>query len=328
MGTRKEIGSRTLIDGISDFLRAQSPNRNVLVDLIKEYLGKREKSVSLCFRGNYATLYYRSKQLLKIVYKNQEIRGLFNFRYALPNPNADKYRRELVPLGVRFGNDERNISVILEGSKKVESVNLKEILKDYIALIDFWIAHRKKGEVRESDRQQELFALGFGGGGQTYFDIEYREPRETLIKEGYYDYAGGDLETKKAEYQKHSGGRFDLLGLRQEEGGYVLQFTEVKSTTGACDGKAGVLDHIRDYTKYCAYNNLVDKRKSDAVYTVNLLSEILGKGIRLTEEDIIGYEIVFIFTDGAVKKVKQYREALQKNHITVLLYDGNLNRIE
>lgn len=330
MGNKKEIGSRILIDGLSDFLTIPSPNQRCIVGLIKDYIGKAEKSISLCFRGDYATLYYRCKQLLRIEYftNYKKVKGFFNFRYALPNPNKEKYRSELNELGVKFGNDERNVSVILDGNGKVESEKLKEILQKYIELIDYWIEHRTKGTISENDRQQQLFAVGFGNSDNTFFDIEYREPRETLIKEGYYDYVGGGLEEKKAEHKKNCGGRFDLLGLRKAEGGYVLQFVEVKTKAKACDGNAGVSKHIVDYTKYCKYISLVNKRKSDAVYTINLLSAILGKGNNLTIDDITGYEIVFIFTDDSVRKVERYRKELCDNNIIIACYDKKLNRIE
>lgn len=327
MGKSKEVGSRALIDGLSDFFTTSTPNRDCLVELIKNNIDKGQNSISLCFRGDYATMYYRCRQLLKIVYRNKQVKGLFNFRYALPNPDACKYRSDLAQLGVVFGNNECEVSIVLDGNGKVEHDNLKTILTKYIELIDFWMAN-KKSEVKESDRQQQLFAVGFGNSENMYFDIEYREPRDTLIKEGYYDHVVGGIEAKKAEYKKNCGGRFDLLGLRKADSGYILQFVEVKTKAGACDGKAGVLDHIRDYTKYCKYTNLVNKRKSDAVYTVNLLSKILGKANSLTIDDVIECEIVFIFTDDAVKKVERYRQHLRDNNIAICCYDRALNRIE
>ena len=328
MGSKKEVGSRALIDKLSDFLKNPSPNQECIVELIKDYIDKREKSISLCFRGDYATLYYRCRQLLRLEYTNKQVKGFFNFRYARFSLHEVNYRDELSNLGVKFGEDLRNVSVILDGDGKVEKENLKQILTKYIELIDCWLAHVRKTTICEGDRQQQLFAIGFGNNKNTYFDIEYREPRETLIKEGYYDYVDGDLEAKKAEYQQHSGGRFDLLGLRKADGGYVLQFVEVKTKPSACDGKAGVLDHISDYTKYCNYKNMVDKRKSDAVYIVNLLSEILNTDNRLKIEDIIDHEIVFIFTDDSVRKVDQYRQALNEKNIRIVCYDKNLKRIE
>lgn len=328
MASKKEVGSRALIDELSNFLKSPSPNQECLVELIKEYIDKREKSISLCFRGDYATLYYRCRQLLRLEYTNKQIKGFFNFRYARFSPHEANYRDELSGLGVKFGNDLTNVSVILDGDGKVDKDNLKQILTKYIELIDCWLAHKRKTTICEGDRQQQLFAIGFGNSENTYFDIEYREPRETLIKEGYYDYIDGDLSAKIAEYQKHSGGRFDLLGLRKAADGYVLQFVEVKTKPGACDDPSGVLDHIRDYTKYCRYKRLVEKRKSDAVYFVNLFSKILGNNTQLHIEDIIDHEIVFIFTDGSVKKVEQYRQALSDKNIKIECYDKNLNRIE
>lgn len=328
MASKKEVGSRALIDELSNFLRTPTPNQECIVEFINNYIDKGEKSISLFFRGDYATLYYRCRQLLKLEYSNKQVKGFFDFNYARFSPRVEDYRNELSNLGVKFGKNLKNISVILDGNGKVEKQALKQILTKYIELIDCWLAHMHKKTVSEGDRQQQLFAIGFGNSENTYFDIEYREPRETLIKEGYYDYVGLDLEAKKAEYKQHCGGRFDLLGLRRTEEGYVLQFVEVKTKPNACKDPSGVLDHIRDYTKYCNYTNLVNKRKSDAVYTVNLLSEILNKDVWLKVEDIVGHEIVFIFTDDSVKMVEQYRQALDDKNIKIVCYDKNLNRIE
>ena len=329
MGKTKEIGSRALIDGISNFLTVPTDNRDCLVDLIKEKIGNGQNSISLCFRGDYATLYYRCKQLLKIRYspKYKQVRGFFNFNYARFNPDQAEIQSALADLGVRFGKDIEHICVILDGKGKVETENLKKILKTYMELINDWIACRRKSTISESDRQQQLFASLFGNRENTYFDIEYREPRETLINAGYYDDAGNDIEAKKAAYQKHSGGRFDLLGLRKAENGYILQFVEVKTTVKACDGKAGVLDHIGDYTKYCKFETLVNQRKSDAVYTVNLLSTILDTGLKISVDDVVGHEIIFIFTDRAASKVSQYQQTLEAHGIQTICYDGKLNRI-
>ena len=303
MGSKKEVGSRALIDELRNFLTNQKPNQECIVEFVKDYIDKREKSISLCFRGDRATLYYRCRQLLRLEYSNKQVKGFFNFKYARFSSRREDYRNELSELGVKFGEDLENISVILDGNGKVEKEALKLILTKYIELIDCWLGYMRKKTICEGDRQQQLFAVGFGNSENTYFDIEYREPRETLINAGYYNYIDGDLEAKKAEHKKHSGGRFDLLGLRKVNGGYVLQFVEVKTKPDSCDDPSGVLDHIRDYTKYCDYKTLVDKRKSDAVYTVNLLSEILNNDTRLNVDDIIDHEIVFIFTDDSVKRV-------------------------
>ena len=328
MGSKKEIGSRALIDELSNFLTTPTPNQECIVDFIKDYIDKQEKSISLFFRGDYATLYYRCRQLLKLEYSSKRVKGFFDFNYARFSLRAEDYRNELIELGVKFGKNIKRISVILDGDVKIEKEALKQILTKYIELIDCWLAHKRKTNISEGDRQQQLYAIGFGNSKNTYFDIEYREPRETLISAGYYDYVDGDLEAKKAEYKKNCGGRFDLLGLRKTEGGYVLQFVEVKTKPNACDDPSGVLDHIRDYTKYCSYQSLVDKRKSDAVYFVNLLSKILGDDTRLRVEDIIDHEIVFIFTDTSVRKVEQYRQVLNDNNITIECYDENLNKKE
>lgn len=327
MPNERKAGSRALIKELRDFLTGQSDNRDCIVEYIKNAIGNGEKSIALCFRGSYASLYYRCCQLLKIKLKNKNIVGEFNFRYALAHPDRENIKNQLEQKGVVYGNNERAVWFVLQGDGGVTKDNLSFILGTYIKLIDSFIGRRSRTNSREKDRQQQLFAAKFGKSDNTYFDIEYTEPRETLIKAGYYDYA----EDKIAAHKADKGGRFDLLGLRKTDGGYMLQFVELKSTTRACDGKAGVDEHIKDYTKYCKYKTLVEARKSDAVSTVNLLSKILGEKFfpeTFTKEDIVGHEIVFIFTDKAVKRVETYSENLKANDIVTVCYDGNLNPIK
>lgn len=334
MTQKKEDGSRALAyDKLEKFFTEPTSNAECLIGLIKAHIGDGHRSISMCLRGTYVSVYYRCGQLLKIIYqpRKRKIVGLFNFRYALPHPNAEKYRSELSRLGVKFGNNEKEISVTLDGSDMVESDNLEAVLNKYLELIDYWIEHKTKNEAREKDRQQQLFSMLFGNSENTYFDIEYKEPRDTLIAAGYYDFAGEDYEAKKAAFKERSGGRFDFLGLRKAGEKYVLQFVELKSTAEACDDDSGVLDHITDYTKYCRYDKLVDKRKSDAVYIVNFLSHVFRDGDESTDlklEDIVGHEIVFVFTDAAVKRVDTYRQRLTDENIKIVCYDRELNIIE
>ena len=135
-----------------------------------------------------------------------------------------------------------------------------EILQIYKSLIDDFLdpakreyAYDKKQICRKShntekDRQQQLYAAYFLNDVPTYYDIEYTE----------HNSAANNVP-----------GRFDLLGLRKENGAYTLLLTELKSTLNACDGKSGIAKHESDYTKYLD-SSFIETRKAEASSAENL----------------------------------------------------------
>ena len=324
MSGKRQDGSRAPIKPLREFLTEASPNRDCIVKLIKDNIGEGVKSIALCFRGYYASLYYRCGQLLKIESTGRTTTGIFDFNYALPYPERQTVQSMLEGLGVRFG--KKYARIVLKGNGEVSANNLKIILQTYIKLIDFWVSVKKTKGFREKDRQQQLFAVNFGKGNQTYFDIEYTEPRETLIAAGYY----ANAEDKIAAHKNDRGGRFDLLGLRHTDGGYILQFVELKTTVQACGNSAGVYKHISDYKRYCDKKTLVEARKAEAAETINLLSEIFGGQFfpeKLTKDKITDYEIIFIFTDKSVRYAEQYKDSISTDKVKIVCYDENLNVI-
>lgn len=324
-----QMRNRTLIKELRDFLiDKDSPNRNALIDIFREHIDKQEKSIALCFRGSYATFYYRCRMLLKLEFKNGEVVGSYDFNYAKARPDRETIRNTLVGLGVTVTDSVKKPKciMILSGKNRIFHDKLKEAIYIFIELIDGFKKLKK-----ENDRQQQLYGRCFGNETVTYYDIEYTEPFETLLACGYYDQVGTTFEDKRKAHRDHSAGKFDLLGIRRSENGYVLQLAELKSTIKACtQRKAGVKAHFDDYTRYCKTPSLLNLRKIEAINAIALLSEILDEKHFADDIDIdsLTTEIVFIFTDESVQVVDDYRALLESENIKIICYDENMNVIE
>lgn len=304
---------------IYKFLTGDSDNRNYLIELLKKSLSNGEKSIALCFRGDYAALYYRSHKLLSIRSLSTGIIGEFDFRHARFTKEYKVYRNELEKLGVdfKFFSDEdgksnkRYVRFYLQTSKEnvktVEKENLEKILESYKKLIDDFVDPNKreyffdrkdtcrKSHNTEKDRQQALYAHYFLNEekGLTYFDTEYAE-----------HYAK----------EKEVAGRFDLLGLRRkEDGSYTLLLTEVKSKKGACKGPSGIEKHEKDYLNYWENKELIKYRKKEAKAAIELLSEIFG--MPFTVGEITDEKIQFVFTDEAIAEGKKYKQSCEERNL-------------
>lgn len=309
--------NRVLLKKIESFLKTPSPNRDFLVEHIKEALKNGEDSVALCFRGSYATLYYRCHQLLRICSSQTAIVGEFDFRHSRFTKDYAEKQNLLESYGVdfsKFDKDNKNrryVRFILDGSGAVTPDCLAKIMNIYKELINDFISPelneyqydvpqniidgicRKKSKNVEKNRQQQIYAEYFYRTDETFYDIEYTEPRAK---------------------EKGVAGRIDLLGIICNGGKYYLELVELKSTLSACDGNAGIDKHETDYINY-SKSTCVEERKAEACAAMQLLSDILGKprieGLSHEKMDIV---IKFIFTDYAKGRGNKYtpREGILK----------------
>lgn len=306
--------TRVLAKEIRDYLTVPSPDRDFLLGYIKERIGKGRESAALCFRGNKATVYYRSHQLLWIRLARGGIIGEFDFRHSRFSKDYKDVKKELENYGVDFsGFDEndknkRHVRFCLSGSNAVTSDRLGKILEIYRRLIDDFLSKekseyafdapkngKKKSDNREKDVQQEIYSKHFYDSAETYYDIEYTQHRA----------------------EEHGvAGRFDLLGLRREGERYALLFTELKSTAAACVGSAGIEKHEKDYLTYLQKTDLVQARKEEAVAVMRLLAEILGKPTmpNLSPENIDA-KIQFLFTHDAAGYIDRVRSPLIERRV-------------
>ncbi|MDE7330449.1 MAG: hypothetical protein K2N30_05135 [Clostridia bacterium] len=310
-------GNRILNDELKRYFTTTGETRDCILGYIEQAVGRGSKSVVLCYRGDAASLYYRGRQLLQIYCQNGAIKGKFDFRYSRFSKDYKDVLEELTSLGVDCtgfnGEDENKRYVRLTLSDKYKNCingdKLKRVFDIFIRLIEDFLnpnnleyAYCKRDAVRkrnneEKDRQQQLYIEHFFGDSDLiFYDIEYTEPD-----------AG----------KKNVAGRFDLLGLRRNGDGYTLLFTELKSTKGACTGKAGVEKHEGDYLNYLAHSDLVKDRIKEAVAAIKTHCEIFGKPYPegLCEENIAP-KILFLFTDDAIN----YADKVKSKDIEVIQY--------
>lgn len=306
--------NRVLTGKVLEFFKQNSKIKSLIVDYVLDNLKNGEKSVALCFRGNFATLYYRCHQLLRIRNSRRGIIGEFDFRHARFTEDYRERLAGLKSMGVDISNfsdkpseqDKRYVRFALDnfGEEKLGAV-----LEIYKELIDDFVNDKKcvyafdpkascrKSRNTEKNSQQLLYASHFLNGDLTYYDLEYAEPRG---KEK------GDLH-----------GRFDLLGLRREKDGYTLLLTELKSSNRAIGGNSGLKQHKNDYLKYLK-STYMEARKKEAVQTVRLINEIFNRSTfdGLTEESIKYAKVKFIFSDEVINFGKSY-----------LPSDGNIEKV-
>lgn len=283
----------------------EKSNRDCLIDYVRAHIKDGTKSVALCFRGSFASLYYRCHQLLRIKCSRTAIIGEFDYRHSRFTNNYKQILDRLKTLGANIDNfsdkdndtTHRYVRFDLTEKKAVSRENLAEILQIYKSLIDDFLdpakreyAYDKKQICRKShntekDRQQQLYAAYFLNDVLTYYDIEYTE----------HNSAANNVP-----------GRFDLLGLRKENGAYTLLLTELKSTLNACDGKSGIAKHESDYTKYLD-SSFIETRKAEASSAINLLCKIFGlPELNITPENIRQVKIKFVFSDKAIPYGEKY----------------------
>ncbi len=295
---------RILTGDVCNFFEEPSPERDVIVRYVQENLQGGARSVALCFRGNYATLYYRCRQLLRIYKARRGLVGEFDFRHARFTEEYAEILSTLSGMGVDIshfsdapGEDSRRyVKFALRGFGEE---NLGRVLDIYRALIDDYVDPEKhehcfdrksvcrKPKNFEKDRQQQLYAAYFMQDSLMYYDLEY---------------------TEHDSKEKNVPGRFDLLGLRREENGYTLLLSELKSTYAAIGGKSGLAAHEADYLRYLE-SDLLPARKKEACETVLLFTKLFAAPYpeQLTPENITSVKAQFVFSDDVIRIGKAYK---------------------
>ena len=288
------------------FLTGDSANKQCLVQLVRERIALGAESLALCLRGDYVSLYYRGNQLLKIHGTRTAVAADFDFRHARFTPNYREILQRLNAMKVdssRFCDEpnqknKRHVRFHLTGENAVSDLQLKEILKIYMQLVDDFVDptmleyafdpknHNRKSSNLEYDRKQQLFSKYFFGQELVYYDLEYAEH---------------DAERVGVH------GRYDLLGLAREGNGYTLLFVELKSKSGACNGKSGIVAHEGDYVDYLD-SRFVETRKKEACENIKILYEIFKMPPleHLTPDNIKQTKIKFVFSDSATRVGRRY----------------------
>ena len=274
---------------------------------------KTDPTLQLCFRGQYASVYYKGDSLFKIVPGHKFYKIHFDFNHSRYTSNFEELKGGLEKLGYKYSQgkgDDKKRSRKIDCKYPPERTNsdlatfwsesikiLKLLIEDFLDLNkkqDFLKKEPKKGKSchLERQRQQEIMH-GNNSLGEGYFiyDIEYDQPRNSN--------------------EEPKSGRFDMLALRRvSKGCYNLVFVELKSTTSACEGGSGIEKHYSDLKKYTGNNDIVNIRKTDAVEICKQYG-LLG----LVEQESIqvkDVEILFIFTDEAVNYANKIKNKEEK----------------
>lgn len=297
----------------SPTLAPNSPTRDFIVNYILESLhdDNGKKSVALCFRGEYATLYYRCQKLLNIESESGHLIGKFDFRHSRFTANYREIHDRLLAMGVSSDFSDEDVPKGKSTSKRyvtfplvgIGEEKLRTILDIFKGLIDDFVDpekrtyafdakdHNRRKKNLEKDRQQQLWAHYFLNEELTYYDVEYTEPHAD--KKGVH-------------------GRFDLLGLKAEaDGSYTLLLTELKSTREAVfNKKSGAKEHETDYKEYLD-KGFGEQRKREACAVIPLYYQIFKKPLPeklkdLTPDKIKRVQIKFVFSDTAIGAAKKF----------------------
>jgi hypothetical protein len=289
-----------------------------LMDLIR-----RDKTLQLCFRGSYISVYYRGDSLFKIQQgSNNRYKIYFNFNHARYTKNFKEQLEKLEKLKYVYkvsGDDEKKQrrSVTCLCSTKLCSYRFwDDSSKIFKLLIDDFIdpsaekRHdyfnkkdlKNKNPHLERQRQQAIMRVNNSLSKTTYFvyDMEYDQPRNSS--------------------EEVKSGRFDMLALRRINPEYYnLVFIELKSTKAACcNKKSNISKHYEDLIKYVNNKDLIEVRKDDAIQICKQYIEL-----ELVEKRSIrikGVEILFVFTDEA----SQYAKEIKKDKEKCILDENSL----
>lgn len=210
---KRKVAMRGLSRKFINDLKEENGLLHSLLERIRE-----DSTLCLEIRKNYINVYYRGGSIMKVERKiNYEIE--FDNHYLKGN----KYKIETnLPPVLCTQNDISEWIIAIPSLKQV---------------MDCWFNRHPKEE-REFQqivsRENNSYAIG---SSTDYFIIDI-------------------------EYDNHKGARFDLVAVEWESHGTIrklqrgyepkLSLIEMKYGDGAISGKAGMLEHIEDFTKYCA----------------------------------------------------------------------------
>ncbi|MFH1093954.1 MAG: hypothetical protein V1739_07365 [Candidatus Omnitrophota bacterium] len=290
------------LDG--DFLKSLSSGE--LKYLLAEI--KRDNELCLCFRGTYVNVYYKGGSLFKIQRNSGYCKIIFDFNYARYTKDFTQRLGALQELGFRYfiSKDAKHRKIICKypQENKAGAYFWQESIRLLKGLIDDFSdmektdnlfssnTKRKKKDNLEKQRQQEIMLANSMLDGEYFiYDMEYDQPRNSSKEE--------------------KSGRFDMLALRRVTSGcYSLVFIELKSTKEACKGVSGIGKHYNDLKKYISIENIINTRREDAKA---ICKQYFNLGlIRMGEIIIDKEEILFVFTDEAIKYAQEIKNPLEK----------------
>lgn len=296
---------------------AEDINHGVLTDLLD--IIKKDNELIICFRKDYANVYYKSHSVFKIEEQATKYKFTFNLGHARYVDTFERIENEVKKFGIEAkknsktekGETKYSYSAIFSIRKNEDcNVNFNSIINIYKRYIDnffrggtrndlFENVSRNTNSLREKRHQQVLYSKYSDSSREfLFYDMELSLPKP---KENTDEY-----KTIKQEIGTHITGAPDCLAVRLENGVVSkIVLVEVKSTREACAGEHGIKKHDEDFNKIidCSYY-----RKFIAESMKETLKLYIDNGIcgNIEIPETIGgekddFEILYFFTHDDVK---------------------------
>lgn len=259
----------------------------------------KDKSLLMCFRGKYITIYYKGHSMFKIdkyirnKEKNQYGHKIsFDFRHARFTREWEKKWAKLEYIGYeRIGNE------IVSYTSKIQNN-------------DFW--HEAIGILKiymddYFDLQKKINYFKEGALENKKFHLERQRQQQIMssnqdLENGYFIY---DMEFSQANENKDvpKSGRFDMMAIKMNGENINIMFIELKSTLSACnDSETGVKQHYYGIKKYMSKEELIDirKKEAEAIYKMYYELGLTSSKIKNINLEKSNTEVIIVLTDGAI----------------------------
>lgn len=264
-----------------------------LIDLVRK-----DKSLLMCFRGDYINVYYKGHSMFKIK------------KYTRDKEKKEYGHKISFDFGhVKFTEDWK------DELNKLESIGYEQKGNEIVSYTskistDFW---NKSAEILkiymddyfDMEKKNNYFKDGVLENKPNYLEKQKQQQIMSSnqdFKNRYFIY---DMEFSQANENKDvpKSGRFDMLALRINEETVNIVFIELKSTLSACNDKeTGIEAHYKGITEYILKNELIETRIKEANKIYNIYYELglISNEIKDINLDKSKVEVLFILTDKAV----------------------------
>lgn len=286
-----------------------------LLDIIKK-----DDELIICFRKDYANVYYKSHSVFKIEEQETKYKFTFNLGHARYIDSFEKITKELSFLCIdakKYKSKDKNgevkytyTAVFSVKKEKNNNIDFSTVINVYKKYIDnffqggprkdlFENENRNTNSLREKRHQQVLFSEHLDVTGELlFYDMELSLPKP---KE-----KSNEMKAIVKEIGKHVTGAPDCLAVRLKNGVVTkIVLVEVKSTREACTGDHGIKKHDEDFNKIieCSYYRefIAESMKETLkLYGENGICENIDIPDALGEKKD-DFEILYFFTHDDVK---------------------------
>jgi hypothetical protein len=268
-----------------------------------------DHTLDLEIRENYINIYYRGGNILRISEEEKYYNFYFNKEY-FNTKYAEHHKYNLELPKIYKTNKESEI---------IFWINSLPLLKHYMDL-KFIEKPDNEREFQQTVARENNYSSLSNSTDFFIIDIEY-------------DNRKGNSSEK--------GARFDMVSLQWESTGSSrkllkyrpkLTFIEMKYGDGALDGKAGLIEHIKDFNKYIDNTNLFNSFKEEMITLfkqkreLGLITGLKGNNNRITLNNLSSeIDYVFLIANHDPQKTNLKKQIVELNKlITLNKYKFNL----